>query len=73
MSGSMSTTSSTMVRHWIDRRERCWAFSQCRPTLKRLIGQLDNVRKHSGGVELKVCYEASYAGFSLQWDLAERD
>jgi transposase len=45
---------------------------QCRPTLKGLIGQLDKVRKHFGGVELKLCYEASYVGFSLQRDLAER-
>ena len=45
---------------------------QCRPTLKGLIGQLDNVRKHFGGVALKLCYEASYVGFSLQRDLAER-
>jgi hypothetical protein len=42
---------------------------QCRPTLKGLIGQLDKVRKHFGGVELKLCYEASYVGFSLQRDL----
>jgi hypothetical protein len=45
---------------------------QCRQTLKGLIGQLDKVRKHFGGVELKLCYEASYVGFSLQRDLAER-
>jgi hypothetical protein len=45
---------------------------QCRPTLKGLIGQLDKVRKHFGGVEFKLCYEASYVGFSLQRDLAER-
>jgi len=45
---------------------------QCRPTLKGLIGQLDNVRKHFGGIELKLCYEASYVGFSLQRDLADR-
>ena len=45
---------------------------QCRPTLKGLIGQLDNVRKHFDGVELKLCYEASCVGFSLQRDLAER-
>ena len=45
---------------------------QCRPTLKGLIGQLDKVRMHFGVVELKLCYEASYVGFSLQRDLAER-
>ena len=31
---------------------------QCRPTLKGLIGQLENVRKYFGGAALKVCYEA---------------
>lgn len=45
---------------------------QCRPTLKGLIGQLDKVRKHFGGIELKLCYEASYVGFSLQRDLQAR-
>jgi hypothetical protein len=44
---------------------------QCRPILKGLIGQLDNVRKHFGGVALELFYEASYVGFSLQRDLAE--
>jgi hypothetical protein len=32
---------------------------QCRQTLKALMGQLANVRKHFGGVELKLCYKAS--------------
>ena len=45
---------------------------QCRPTLKGLIGQLENVRKYFGGAALKVCYEASYVGFSLQRDLQDR-
>ncbi len=44
---------------------------QCRPTLKGLIGQLENVRKHFGGSALRVCYEASYVGFSLQRDLQD--
>ena len=44
---------------------------QCRPTLKGLIGQLENVRKYFGGSALRVCYEASYVGFSLQRDLQD--
>lgn len=42
---------------------------QCRPTLKGLVGQLEKVRGHLGGAHLKLCYEASYVGFSLQRDL----
>ena len=45
---------------------------QCRPTLKGLIGQLDKVQKYFDGVELKLYCEASYVGFSLQRDLADR-
>ncbi len=44
---------------------------QCRPTLKGLVGQLENVRKYFGGSALRVCYEASYVGFSLQRDLQD--
>ena len=44
---------------------------QCRPTLKGLVGQLESVCKHFGGAALKVCYEASYVGFSLQRDLQD--
>ena len=44
---------------------------QCRPTLKRLVGQLEKVRKLFGGAVLKLCYEASYVGFSLQRDLQD--
>ena len=42
---------------------------QCRPTLKGLVRQLENIRAHLGRVHLKLCYEASYVGFSLQRDL----
>jgi hypothetical protein len=45
---------------------------QCRLTLKGLVRQLDEVRKHFGVIEIKLCYEASYVGFSLHRDLVER-
>jgi transposase len=45
----------------------------CRPTLKRLVGQLEKVHDYFGVVQLKLCYEASYVGFSLQRDLKDRD
>ena len=45
---------------------------QCRATLKGLVGQLEKVQAYFGGVQLKLCYEASYVGFSLQRDLKDR-
>ena len=45
---------------------------QCRPTLKGLVQQLEKVHQYFGDADLKLCYEASYVGFSLQRDLAER-
>ena len=45
---------------------------QCRAIRKGLMLQLDNVRKHFRGIELKLCYEASYVGFSPQRNLAKR-
>jgi len=45
---------------------------QCRPTLKGLVGQLGKGQEHFGGVQLKLCYEASYIDFSLQRDLKGR-
>jgi len=44
----------------------------CRPTLKGLVGQLEKVRKYFGEAQLKLCYEASYVGFSLQRDLKDQ-
>jgi transposase len=46
---------------------------QCRPTLKALVGQLEKLGGHLGSGHLKLCYEASYVGFSLQRDLRARD
>ena len=37
---------------------------QCRPTLKGLLQQLEKVRQYFNGADLKLCYEASYVGFS---------
>ena len=45
---------------------------RARATLKGLVQQLEKVRAYFGGVELKLCYEASYVGFSLQRDLKGR-
>lgn len=45
---------------------------QCRPALKGLVGQLEKFRGYFGAVQLKLCYEASYVGFSLQRDLKDR-
>ena len=44
----------------------------CRPTLKGLVGQLEKLREYFGTVQLNLCYEASYVGFSLQRDLSDR-
>ena len=45
---------------------------RCRPTLKGLVNQLEKVEAYFGGAPLKLCYEASYVGFSLQRDLQDR-
>ena len=45
---------------------------KCRPTLKGLLGQLDKLSKHFPGYLLRLCYEASSIGYTLQRDLAEK-
>lgn len=45
---------------------------QCRPTLKGLISQLEKLSSHFSGYALKLCYEASYIGFTLQRDLSAK-
>jgi hypothetical protein len=45
---------------------------QCRATLKALVGQLDKVQAYFADAQFKLCYEASYVGFSLQRDLKDR-
>jgi len=41
---------------------------KCRPTLKGLLGQLDKLSKYFPRRTLKLCYEASYIGYTLQRD-----
>ena len=64
-----------------DERYHCSALDQstgevldlrCRATLKGLLKQLEKQTENFKGAQLRVCYEASYVGFSLQRDLAER-
>ena len=44
---------------------------KCRPTLKGLITQLEKLGKHFPGYALRLCYEASSIGYTLQRDLAK--
>ncbi len=44
----------------------------CRPTLKGLHSQLEKLGKHFSGCAVRLCYEASYLGYTLQRDLAEQ-
>ena len=45
---------------------------RCRPTLRGLLIHLAKIRKQFPRHLIKVAYEASYVGISLQRDLAER-
>ncbi len=42
---------------------------KCRPTLKGLLQQLDRMAQHFKGHKIKLCYEASYIGFSYSYNL----
>ncbi len=44
----------------------------CRPTLKGLLRQLEKLGKHCSGRPLRLCYEASCLGYTLQRDLAHK-
>ncbi len=44
---------------------------KCRPTLKGLLGQLEKLGKHFQGCSFRLCYEASYIGYTLQRDVAQ--
>lgn len=41
----------------------------CRPTIGHLAKKLSGLKEE--GAKLKVCYEATYVGFSLQRELAK--
>jgi transposase len=45
---------------------------KCRPTLKGLLGQLVRIRKQFPRHVVRVVYEASYIGFTLQRDLEDK-
>lgn len=45
---------------------------KCRPTLKCLLNQLEKLGQNFPCCTLKLCYEASYIGFTLQRDLTEK-
>lgn len=45
---------------------------KCRPTLKGLLSQLEKLDRHFPGCTLRLCYEASYIGYTLQRDLTEK-
>lgn len=42
---------------------------RCRSTLKGSVQQLNKIQQYFGSLQFKLCYEASYVGFSLQRDL----
>ena len=44
----------------------------CRPTLKGLLRQLEKLGQQFPGRSLRLCYEASYLGYTLQRDLADQ-
>lgn len=56
----------------LDKHTREVIDFKCRPTLKGLLGQLERLRKQFPGCALRVCYEASYIGYTLHRDLAEK-
>ena len=45
---------------------------KCRPTLKGLMGQIAKLHKVFPGSAFRICYEASYIGFTLQRDIADK-
>ncbi|MCP4875232.1 MAG: hypothetical protein GY896_07125 [Gammaproteobacteria bacterium] len=45
---------------------------KCRPNLKGLLGQLDKLHEYFPASTFKLCYEASYIGYTLQRDLVEK-
>ncbi len=55
-----------------DQRTGAGIAFQCRPTLKGLLRQLQKLGQHFSGCAIRVCYEASYIGYTLQRDLAQQ-
>jgi hypothetical protein len=45
---------------------------KCWPTLEGLLGQLDKLGRYFPRRTLRLCYEASYIGYTLQRDLAAK-
>ena len=44
---------------------------KCRPTINGLEGRLAELKRKFQDVEMKVCYEATHIGFTLQRELDE--
>jgi len=42
---------------------------KCRPNIKGLLNQLLKLKKKFQGYNFKICYDATYIGFTLQRDL----
>ena len=45
---------------------------KCRPNTKGLLNQLQNLKTKFQDFDFKICYEATYIGFTLQRDLADQ-
>ena len=45
---------------------------KCRPTLKGRLGHLDRLHKYFPRSTFRICYEASYIGYTLQRDIADK-
>ena len=45
---------------------------KCRPNTKGLLNQLQNLKTKFQDFDFKLCYEATYIGFTLQRDLADQ-
>lgn len=65
----MPMTPNTTARHWTSIRSKSLISNAAGP--KGLLSQLEKLGQHFPGCTLKLCYEASYIGFTLQRDLTE--
>ena len=64
-------TPNTTARHWTNTPVKSLISNADQP-LKRLLSQLEKLARHFPGCTFKLCYEASYIGFTLQRDLMEK-